>query len=88
MIGGQIRSVVPWSRLFDTDEIVLAINTDADRPRAAWVTIDDTLHPAPGELACLYSTDAAQIGTRAAIEARDGKAVRLVVPPAGFVVYR
>ena len=53
MIGGQIRSVVPWSRLFDNQEILLAINTDAYSARAAWVTIDATLHAEPGMLTCL-----------------------------------
>jgi hypothetical protein len=31
MIGGQIRSVVPWSRLFNDQELLLAINTDPAR---------------------------------------------------------
>ncbi|MBL0168783.1 MAG: alpha-amylase [Propionivibrio sp.] len=87
MIGGQIRSVVPWSRLFDNQEIVVAINTDADNARAAWVTIDATLHSAPGVLTCLYSTDAMQAGTTTPIEARNGRAVRINVPAGGFVVY-
>ena len=38
-------------------------------------------------LGCLYSTDAAEIGQTVLVEARNGKAVRLTVPPAGFVVY-
>ena len=28
MIGGQIRSIVPWSRIMDQSEILCAINTD------------------------------------------------------------
>ena len=88
MIGGQIRSVVPWSRLFDDQEIVLAINTDADNARAAWVTIDATLHNSPGVLTCQYSTDPAQIGTTTPIEARNGRALRIVVPAGGFLIYR
>ena len=36
---------------------------------------------------CLYSTDASQIGNRIAVEARNGKAVWLSVPAAGFVFY-
>jgi hypothetical protein len=87
MLGGQIRSVVPWSRIFNDEEIVLAINTDYDNPRTAWVTIDDRLHR-PGErLRCLYSTDERQINQELTVEARNGKAVRLTVPPAGFVIY-
>ena len=31
MIGGEIRSVVPWSRIFNDQEMLLAINTDPDQ---------------------------------------------------------
>lgn len=91
MVGGQIRSVVPWSRLFANQEILLAINTDADRSRSAWVTLDNALHsdlngPA-GRLTCLYSTDPTQINSTTAVEARNGRAVRISVPPAGFLIF-
>jgi len=88
MIGGQIRSVVPWSRLFDNQEILLAINTDADNARVAWVTIDATLHGATDVMECLYSTDPAQIGTTTRVKARNGQAVHILVPAGGFVMYQ
>lgn len=87
MVGGQIRSVVPWSRLFNDSEILCALNTDIASARTAWVTLDNSLHAAGGRLTCLYSTDPAQIGTSAAIENRNGKAVLLTVPAHGFVIY-
>ena len=87
MIGDRIRAVVPWSRLFDNREILLAINTDADSKREAWVTIDASLHAGAGALTCLYSTDAVQVGATTAIEARNGRAVRIAVPAGGFVAY-
>jgi glycosidase len=88
MIDGRILSVIPWSRIFDDEEIVLAINTDAEKPRTAWVTIDNRIHDGrPGFLSCLYSPDAAQIATQVNIEARNGKAVQLTVPAGGFVMY-
>lgn len=88
MIGGQIRSVVPWSQLFANQEILLAINTDADAPRSAWVTVDASLQAARDALTCLYSSDPAQIGGRVTIEARNGRSVRITLPPGGFVMYR
>jgi glycosidase len=87
MIGGRLRSVVPWSRIFDDREVLLAINTDPVQPRTAWATIDDGLHRTGDRLACLYSTDPGEIGREVAVEARNGKAVMLTVPAAGFVVY-
>jgi len=88
MIGGRIQSVVPWSRILDTEEAVLAINTDRDRARTAWVTIDTVLHKVNERLRCVYSTDAGQIGTETTVEARNGLAVSLTVPAAGFVIFR
>lgn len=87
MIGGQLRSIVPWSRILDRAEILCALNTDRDEARTAWVTIDDRLYSEGDQLTCLYSTDAAQIGTTVGVEARNGKAVSLRVPAAGFVIY-
>jgi len=87
MLGGVIRSVVPWSRLFSDREVLLAINTDVETSRTAWVTIDDRLHTAGSRLTCLHSTDPSQIGSTVLVEPRHGKAVAITVPAAGFVVY-
>jgi len=87
MLGGQILGVVAWSRLLDDQEAVLAINTDMDSPRSAWVTIDVSLHKPDDRLRCIYSTDSGQIGQVLPIEPRNGRAVRLTVPPAGFVIF-
>ena len=38
-------------------------------------------------LTCRYSTDAGEVGRQVTVEARNGKAVLLTVPAAGFVVY-
>jgi glycosidase len=87
MFGDQIRSVVPWSRLFDTSEVVCAINTDPDDAISAWVTIDGLLQRDGETLTCLYSTDPTQIGSAVPVEARNGRAILLYVPAAGFVIY-
>jgi hypothetical protein len=87
MLGGQIRYVMPWSRIFGTKEMLLAINTDYDQPKTAWVTIDNELHQAGDSLKCIYSTDAAQIDQSVTVEARNGKAVLVTVPTAGFVIF-
>src|SRR6266853_63523 len=88
MVGGQLRSVVAVSRQFDEDEVVCAINTDPDNGRSVWVTIDDSLHNAGDKLTCLYSSDAAQAGKTATVEARNGKAVNITVPKGGFVMFK
>jgi len=87
MLGGQIRSVIPWSRIFNDQEILLAMNTDYAAPRSAWVTVDDGLHHTGHTLTCLYSTNAGQIGQETTVESRNGKAVVLTLPAGGFVIY-
>lgn len=82
------------------DALTRAVVTPVRRPRAAghqyrprqraqrfWVTIDDSLHRAGDKLTCIYATDAAPVGRTVEVEARSGKAVRITVPAAGFVVY-
>jgi glycosidase len=86
--GEQIRSVIPWSRVFSSKEVLLAINTDYDQSKTAWVTIDNSGLHQPGQaLTCIYSTDTSQIGQSIPVESKNGKAVLLTVPAAGFVIY-
>ena len=88
-IGDRMRSVVPCSRLFNDEEVLLAINTDSDHTRNAWVIVDNGLHQAGDHMACLYSTDPAHIGSEVVVREipENTKAVQLTVPPAGFVVF-
>jgi glycosidase len=86
-VGDGIRSIIPWSRLFNNEEILLAINTDPNQPLTAWVTVDNELHGEGEVLHRLYATDPDAVPETVAVEARNGKAVRLTVPAAGFVIY-
>jgi len=55
--GGQMQTVVPWSRVFDGTEIICAFNTDAGNTRGAWVTVDSEIHPPGSTLKMLYPED-------------------------------
>ena len=87
LLGDPIRSVVSWSRLFNRQEIVCAINTDPDNEQTAWVTIDNELHRPGTHLTCLYSTLPAQMQSTTRVEVRNGRAILLTVPAGGFVIY-
>ena len=87
LVGDQIRSIVAWSRLFNDEEFLLAINTDPGQARTAWVVIEDELHQEGDMLRRLYATDPAATPETLTVEARNGKSVRLTVPAAGFVIY-
>jgi glycosidase len=88
MVGNEIRFIIPWSRLFDDQEILLAINTDPDDSHSAWCRVDGNLHQVGDRLHCLYSSDPQQVGQTVTIEEiGDKKAARITVPPAGFVIF-
>jgi glycosidase len=82
-----LRCLVPWSRLFADGEVVCVVNTDPLLSHTAWVTIDAGLHSPGSALVCRYSTDPAQEGGSVAVEARNGRAVLITVPAAGFAIY-
>jgi glycosidase len=84
--GGPIRSVLAWSRLFGEHEVVVAVNNDPAAARTAWVTVDARLQAARPAFTYRHSSDAAAIGRPARVEARNGRAVEVTVPPAGVVV--
>ena len=88
MIGNEIRSVVPWSRILDEQEIVVAINTDYNKSCTAWVTVDNGLHNLGRTFTCLYSTDSSQIGSQVKTAALNGKAVQITVPAAGCAIWK
>jgi len=87
MVAGQIRYVLPCSRIFNGKEVLLAINTNYTQASTAWVTIDDTLHQSGEQLTCIYSAESRQVGQEIRVEFRNSQAVLLTVPGAGFVVY-
>lgn len=87
MVGGALRSIVAWSRILDRQEILVAINTDCDQAKTAWVTLDADLQTVGREMVCLYSTDPARIGQKVRVEARNGRAMQLTLPSAGVEIW-
>jgi hypothetical protein len=83
-----MRSIVPWTRLFDDQQLLLAINTDPDQPRTAWVDLHPRHNPEGKRLACLYSSDPAEIGQELEVRAAGERRVAsLRVPAGGFCIY-
>ena len=67
--------------------MVMAINSDCQQPLSAWITLDDELHNANYKFVCLYSTDDTQPGATATVAEKNGNAIKIHVPVAGFVIY-
>lgn len=88
VLGDQMRSVIPWSRSFDDQNLLLAINTDPDQTRSAWVDLDANTYSAGLPIKCLYAADQSLVGQGLIVQASgDRQVVNLAVPPAGFVIY-
>lgn len=86
----RLVSIIAWSRVLAEAEVVCAINTDADAPRRAWVLVDEELNERVAAYEYRYSSDPAHIGTTTPVTSRGepprGPAIRIMVPPAGFVI--
>lgn len=85
-LGGELRWVVAWSRLFLDHEIVCAMST-SDHDLEAWITLDHKIHNGKGTLTCLLSTDSTQEGSTIQVQARNGSAIQVRVPAYGFMVF-
>ncbi len=84
---GRMTSVVAWSRLLNDEEVVCAVNTDVDAERTAWVTVDAQINTGTTTFDYLFTSDESA-RPAAPVESRNGRAVLVTVPPAGFVVLR
>ena len=61
--------------------------TDPHSARTVWVTVDAGIHPPGTSMRCYYSTDPGQTGATTSVEARNGSALQITVPPGGFIIY-
>ncbi|KAF2266528.1 glycoside hydrolase [Lojkania enalia] len=89
IIGGRMRSIVAWSRIFADQEIICAINTDTEKSTQAYVTIDAGLHFGGAVLRRIYPTpsDNKFLPDEVQVKELNGKAVLLTLPPCGFAMY-
>lgn len=88
MVGGRIRSIIPWSRIFSNKEILVLINNDYENSKTAWVTVDHNLHRAGDRMRCIYSSqDKSRIGQEVTVEERNGKSVKITAPACEFAIY-
>lgn len=90
--GTEIRSIVPWSRIFDRWEVLCAINTDPHAERGAWTVLEHSFHGIGDKFRCRFSTaGVSAAGPPLEVQkcGQNGEiaAVFLKVPPGGFVIY-
>jgi glycosidase len=92
LLGERMRSLVSWSRLFTDREVLVAINTDEAQPVTAYSTVAPTFRVEGDQFhqAFWHAPKAAEPPPSSlTVERRNGLlAVRMTLPPAGFVIYR
>ncbi len=79
------KQVIAWSRISDDHEILCAMNLDQENYAIVYVTVDDMIHSVDSSMKCLFASDLspAELNT----EVRNGKAIRLTIPPKALVIY-
>ncbi|KAJ4289230.1 hypothetical protein N0V90_011572 [Kalmusia sp. IMI 367209] len=88
VLGDRMKSVVAWSRILGTEELLCAINTDVEKSLNVYVTVDAKLHGEGEVLRYVYNSSGADALKEVRILDLNGKAVSLAVPPAGFVILK
>lgn len=85
---GRHAGVIAWSRIFSSDEIVLAINCDLENDLAVDVSIDATLHQPDELFECLYVSDTSKAASVKVNQLSGRLALHLKIPAAGCVIFR
>ncbi len=84
----DMKSIIVWSRIFNNEEYLCAINTDLHERTTAWSVIDYDLHQAGDQMTCLFSTDDNEIDSSLTVHKQNLiSTIQLTVPVAGFVIY-
>lgn len=53
---GRIESIVAWSRIFNGEEVLLAMNTDIANKKEAYVVVDQELNQEHDVFTCMYAS--------------------------------
>jgi glycosidase len=88
----QSRSLVSWSRLFIDQEVLVALNTNPGEHVTGYSTVAPTFRVEGDQFGLIFANDPKSGPTAPSVlkvERRSGlMAVRLTLPPAGFVMYQ
>ena len=85
----RMKGLIAWSRIFENEEYVLALNTELDKVLEALVVVDSQINSEDDVFECLYISGNDPIGKKMKVRNVDQKKViSLKVPQAGCVIYR
>lgn len=85
----RITSVVSWSKIFNDEEFVLAINTDSGGSQEVCVKIDQNINAKDEAYEYIYSDNKALIGQSILVELVDGiKCLKINISKSGRVLLK
>lgn len=85
----RIADIIAWSRVLSEEEYLLAINSDLENKKEAYIKIDPYLNDAGDKYECIYSSVKKQIGEEAQVENIDGTlCIKISIENKGRVVYK
>jgi glycosidase len=91
-LGDRMRSLVSWSRLFIDEEVLVAFNTDEGHPVTAYSTVAPIFRMEGDKLHLIFWCAPWPVPPpplSLTVERKsDLLAVRMTIPPAGFVMYQ
>jgi glycosidase len=91
-LGERMRSLVSWSRLFMDQEVLVALNTDEAQPVTAYSTVAPTFRIEGDQFQLIFwyapKSDSPPPSSLTVERTHGPLAVRLTLPPAGFVIYQ
>jgi glycosidase len=91
-LGDRMRSLVSWSRLFIDEEVLVAFNSDESQPVTAYSTVAPLFRVEGDQLHqifwCAPKSSSEPPPSSLTVERKSGLlAVKITLPPAGFVMY-
>ena len=85
----RISSVVAWSKIFNDEEFILAINTDVNKSKEIYVKIDQNINNLEGLYEYIYSDNKTLMGKSVVVELlNDLKCIKLKISSSGRVLLK
>jgi glycosidase len=83
------KEVIAWSRILAGEEIVVAVNTDAQERRSLWVIVEDELHNIGTRMEYIFVSNGDAIHAPAVVTQKgDYKCIHITVPGMGVVILK
>lgn len=85
----EAREIIAWSRILAGEEVMIAVNTNADAPQTFYVVVESELHENSKKLKWLFKNDDSMKETHSTVlQCGKFKGVKLTLPPAGMVIMK